>query len=333
MKTLQEGDGSVNLSLFPAGTCALCCPIELDRDVEYQLYTRRNPLRPQILKPSNPWSLKRSNFDKNVPTVVYIHGYGERAPGRSSMAIRDAYLRRGRYNIILVDWGKLSALPWYITAVGNSRSVGPHVGKMVRWLEYHGAVPMSKLHVIGFSLGAEVAGFMGKSLAPRKVARITGLDAAYPLYMNTGSKGHLAASDATFVDVIHTDGGVFGFLRPLGHADFYPNGGRPLQPGCTLDTLISMGVTRLLNQYIVCGHNRAWRFYAESVTNPHGFPASRCWKWPPDSRASCTWSPVALMGLSTDPRLRGIFYLRTNARPPFSRNFSDYPNTKLSFVY
>lgn len=80
-----------------------------------------------------------------------------------------AYLRRGRYNVILVDWGKLSALPWYITAVGNSRSVGPHVGRMVRWLEHQGAVPMSRLHVIGFSLGAEVAGFMGKSLAPRKV--------------------------------------------------------------------------------------------------------------------------------------------------------------------
>lgn len=82
-----------------------------------------------------------------------------------------------------------------------------------------------------------------------QIARITGLDAAYPLYMNTGSQGHLAASDATFVDVIHTDGGIFGFLRPLGHADFYPNGGKPLQPGCTLDNLISMGVTRLLNQY------------------------------------------------------------------------------------
>ena len=27
------------------------------------------------------------------------------------------------------------------------------------------------------------------------------------------------------MDVIHTDGGKMGFLEPLGHADFYPNGG------------------------------------------------------------------------------------------------------------
>jgi len=34
------------------------------------------------------------------------------------------------------------------------------------------------------------------------------------------------------VDVIHTDGGLLGNPAAMGHADFYPNGGRPLQPGC-----------------------------------------------------------------------------------------------------
>lgn len=42
----------------------------------------------------------------------------------------------------------------------------------------------------------------------------------------------LSASDAKFVDVIHTDGGVLGYPWPLGHADFFPNRGIPLQPGC-----------------------------------------------------------------------------------------------------
>lgn len=83
-----------------------------------------------------------------------------------------AYLKRGQFNVILVNWSKLSALPWYITAVRNSRQVGAHVAGMVRWLETQNAVPMSQLHVIGFSLGAEVAGFMGKNLAPRKVCQL-----------------------------------------------------------------------------------------------------------------------------------------------------------------
>lgn len=63
-------------------------------------------------------------------------------------------------------------------------------------------------------------------------SKIVGLDPAFPLYNYGGSSTRLSAADATFVDVIHTDGGVLGHPWPLGHADFYPNGGVPLQPGC-----------------------------------------------------------------------------------------------------
>lgn len=80
-----------------------------------------------------------------------------------------AYLRRGHYNVILINWPKLAVLPWYITAVRNAKVVGPYVAHMIRWLDAQKAVSLSKLHVIGFSLGAEVAGFTGKALAPRKV--------------------------------------------------------------------------------------------------------------------------------------------------------------------
>ena len=31
--------------------------------------------------------------------------------------------------------------------------------------------------------------------------------------------------DADYVDIIHTDSDHMSFLEPLGHADFYPNGG------------------------------------------------------------------------------------------------------------
>ncbi|XP_011495483.1 PREDICTED: pancreatic triacylglycerol lipase [Ceratosolen solmsi marchali] len=156
------------------------------------------------------------------------------------------------------------------------------------------------------------------------VGRITGLDAAYPLYMNTGAEGHLTAADAEFVDLIHTDGGVLGFPIPLGHADFYPNGGRPLQPGCNLENVLAMGISKIINRYITCSHHRAWRFYVESITDPTGFPASRCPKWRPDIRVHCRWTPDALMGYAANPRIRGMYYLRTNANPPYARNITGY---------
>ncbi|XP_066597163.1 hepatic triacylglycerol lipase-like isoform X2 [Prorops nasuta] len=320
----RGGENHIHVAPFPSGTCALCCPIDARRDVQYKLYTRSNPTVAQVLVPNNPASLRRSKFNARNPTIIYIHGYSDGAPGLSGVTIRNEYLNRGDYNVVLVDWAKLSALPWYVTAVQNTRLVGLHLSSMVAWLDSTRAVPLSRIHVIGFSLGAEVAGFMGKALKPRKVGRITGLDAAYPLYMNTGSQGHLTSADASFVDVIHTDGGILGFPSPLGHADFYPNGGRPLQPGCNFESIIRMGITRLINQYIVCGHNRAWKFYAESVRNPIGFPGSRCPKWRSDIRANCRWSPDALMGFAVDPRTRGMFYLRTNANPPYARNTTGY---------
>ena len=65
---------------------------------------------------------------------------------------------------------------------------------------------------------------------------LAALDPAGPLFDDTDIKAGLNPSCANYVDVLHTMGkkGVlldFGTLRPLGHADFYPNGGT-VQPGC-----------------------------------------------------------------------------------------------------
>lgn len=58
------------------------------------------------------------------------------------------------------------------------------------------------------------------------------MDPALPLFGPESNNRRLHPSDAAFVDVIHTDGGLFGNAEPMGHADFYPNGGHALQPGC-----------------------------------------------------------------------------------------------------
>lgn len=42
------------------------------------------------------------------------------------------------------------------------------------------------------------------------------------------------ATDAVFVDSIHTDSGVMGYRYKNGHADFWPNNGKRSQPGCEL---------------------------------------------------------------------------------------------------
>lgn len=66
------------------------------------------------------------------------------------------------------------------------------------------------------------------------VGRITGLDPAGPLYENAASSRRLDYTDADFVDIIHTDGGISGIRRSIGHADYFPNGGTFRQNGCSL---------------------------------------------------------------------------------------------------
>jgi len=65
-----------------------------------------------------------------------------------------------------------------------------------------------------------------------------GLDPASPLFrqMLSASLLSLSSDDATFVDVVHTDGARiwsegFGLFNPIGDVDYFPNGGLD-QPGC-----------------------------------------------------------------------------------------------------
>ena len=57
------------------------------------------------------------------------------------------------------------------------------------------------------------------------------------MFENYPNEAGLNAGDADLVDVIHTagkEGNImdYGTLKPMGHIDFYPNGGGR-QPGCS----------------------------------------------------------------------------------------------------
>ena len=88
---------------------------------------------------------------------------------------------------------------------------------------------------------------------------ITGLDPADLKFVdapNIPLDAILDSTDADFVDVIHTNAAPlisgFGAAEPLGHVDFYVNGGF-YQPGCDVSTILSafrlfgMSVTPFIN--------------------------------------------------------------------------------------
>lgn len=75
------------------------------------------------------------------------------------------------------------------------------------------------IHLVGHSLGSQIAGFAGKTfkiLTGHQVGRITGLDPAGPCFSHIDDDLRLKPSDAVYVDVIHSNGGVYGLKDPVG---------------------------------------------------------------------------------------------------------------------
>ncbi|CAK1587112.1 unnamed protein product [Parnassius mnemosyne] len=311
--------GAVEICYMPApvGDCSNCCPRDDSVDIQYKLFTRSHPTTFQTVPSNNFAVLARTDFNTSKPTVIYIMGFSEVITGPSTTTLKREYLTVSDCNFISVDWSRLIAFPWYVTAVRNTRYMGTKLADFIQYMDSVGA-RASSLHIIGFSLGAEAAGFAGKILKTRgiQVGWITGLDPAYPGYRFTNREGHLSKGDAAFVDVIHTNPGIFGFLQPIGDVDFYPNYGSWIQPGCWVDELVKHKEIRFIYG---CSHNRAWRIYAESLRNPTGFPATLCKQWKSPS-SNCGFTVDGYMGIAARPPMRGIMYLETNQKPPFAKN-------------
>jgi len=82
------------------------------------------------------------------------------------------YLKHEDCNFISVDWQKLAGGINYMRAVSSSTIVGELTGQLINFLLEQGA-DLNNFHVIGFSLGAHVAGKAGAT-ANGLVPRITG---------------------------------------------------------------------------------------------------------------------------------------------------------------
>lgn len=92
--------------------------------------------------------------------------------------------------------------PCYPSAVHNVKHIGNCVGQLINRILDSGT---ENIHLVGFSLGAQVTNYASKTVAPFRLPRITGLDPAMPLFITSSLDEKLDASDAEFVDVIHTN--------------------------------------------------------------------------------------------------------------------------------
>uniref|UniRef100_A0A0P4WQ67 Lipase domain-containing protein n=1 Tax=Scylla olivacea TaxID=85551 RepID=A0A0P4WQ67_SCYOL len=131
--------------------------------------------------------------------------------------------------VILVDyWDLVTISRPYMMA--NTRQIANTTAQFIDLLVEERGVRLSKIHVIGFSLGGRISGLVGDRVKSGTLGRITGLDASYPWLPPKTKDEFLDASDAALVVTLRTS--TIGSYSPPGHIDFHANGGH-IQPGCS----------------------------------------------------------------------------------------------------
>ncbi|XP_017846769.1 pancreatic lipase-related protein 2-like [Drosophila busckii] len=267
--------------------------------VSFYLYTSLDPINGRDITPSSD-SILCSYFNNSHPTRILIHGWTQDYNDSMNTEITKAWLSLGDYNIIVVDWSH--ARTWnYLSSVESMPIVAKEIAKMIKALSSEHGMSLSTLHLIGYSLGAHVAGLTGRELGTGRIHTIIGLD---PSTILIRPDRHLSAADAYYVESIQTHGNFLGCKEPIGKIAFYPNGGQ-IQPGCR-------------PWDFECSHGRSWIYYAEALTM-RNFRAKKCCslQHAMDHKCEENYSNVRI-GAETNANLAsGIYYVPVSDKAPY----------------
>ncbi|KAM8898880.1 lipase member H [Spinachia spinachia] len=251
----------ITVQLYKAQRCEEFTDLNLSHSivgtslkVRLLLYTRHNATCGTLVSHSDLSA--HPQFNSSRPTTFVIHGFRPTgSPPAWIKKLPELLLAREDLNVFVVDWNHGAATVNYFKAVENTRKAADNLTGFVEMMEERGA-SLGSIHMIGVSLGAHVSGFVGANMNGL-IGRITALDPAGPQFTGSPPEDRLDPTDAQFVDVLHTDMDGLGFREPLGHIDFYPNGGAD-QPGCP-KTVFSGG------SYFKCDHQRSVWLFIDSL--------------------------------------------------------------------
>ncbi|XP_076021606.1 inactive pancreatic lipase-related protein 1-like [Genypterus blacodes] len=299
-----------------------------DIGTRFLLFTQKNR-HYQEIKPDK--TITSSNYNGQRATRFIIPGYLEKGDEDWPQDMCKVMIMWQNVNCIAVEWKK-GVSTKFAQAANNGRVVDAQVVFMTKFLMSKYRQKADKFHLIGHSLGAHVAGGVGQKISG--LARITGLDPIEPYFQDTEPQVHLDKSDATFVDVIHTDASPFnsklglGMSKSVGHMDFYPNGGE-VMTGCTANKGKPSSLDAIWEgtaKFDSCNHVRSYKYYSESLIKPYGFVGFACQDMETFAAGKCF--PCAdgkcpLMGHQADRA--GVsdskmnYFLNTGNSEPFGR--------------
>ncbi|KAF5276862.1 hypothetical protein FQA39_LY06413 [Lamprigera yunnana] len=275
----------------------------------------------------NPIEISSANVHEikaEKKTVLVIPGWITSINASPILSLKDAYLKRYDCNVIIVDWTYYS-FKRYTTAYCAVKELANILSNFLCTLNRELEIELKDIHVLGHTLGGQMAGFLGENTnlkCNQKIGRITGLDPAGPLFKFTPENERLSKTDALFVDVIHSHYQM-GILQNCGQVDFHLNCVYE-QPGC-------QHVSKITNETLIsdcfCGTIRSIELMAESV-NSDQLIAVSCGLCSRYCYPDIITEEYALMGedFTKIPFGEDNFLIYTKGNSPYGMGMEAYPN-------
>ncbi|XP_026762735.1 pancreatic lipase-related protein 2-like [Galleria mellonella] len=250
-------------------------------------------------------------MDYGQKTILFMSGYFDNPDLPPSRIFESSYRMLG-YNVWLVDIYKF--VNYQFPQVARFAPVaGGHVGEMIYnlTLQNVGFDP-KKLELLGLSLGGETISFIAKSfkaLSGIKFSRLTALDPTGPCFRNLGPEYRLDQSDADYVEVVSTNMDGLGLATPVGHVNFYINGGE-----------YQISDAYWIPCELLCSHVKVYTIWYSALRNPNSFIAMQCDSVQQARDMNCydrQHLVTNLLGLNVNKTKHGIFYLATYHTYPY----------------
>ncbi|XP_049834001.1 endothelial lipase-like isoform X2 [Schistocerca gregaria] len=158
------------------GPCTLELSTNCSSNVVFYLFHSEHPDEPVELRLEDGEQRLDGVFDPRRPTKVIVHGYVGGVDFNVTKMVRQAYLRAGGLNVLVVDWGYLAPSPCYLAAVLNTLHAGRCLAAMLQRLQRSygggdGDAPLD-VHLVGHSLGAHISAFASNHLQDATGSRV-----------------------------------------------------------------------------------------------------------------------------------------------------------------
>lgn len=243
-------------------------------------------------------------FNYSLPTYFWAHGFIDgyyNLDGSLQLGIKQL-LKYVDGNVCAVDWSSWAAYD-YITSIRFLYLVAEYLANFLLQLHSCG-LQYKNLTLIGFSLGSHLVGWTGK-LLHGQVGSIIATDPAglgfTELAQMVYAERRLSRRSAKNVQTINTTPGMISSRKPLGHENFYPNLGLPIQPGCTMNGIDCDH--SISNYYLISSFNPDRKFVGVQCPNQLAAIAD-------DIIHDCNYERTNILGLRSK-RIRGNFFFRT----------------------